>query len=210
MYKSIVMSFAAILLCASVALAHGSGSGPATKSVKLTIKGTGATAPGGNTGPDGQCVNTGDHWLDDYTGTCSVPGNCSCTEVSATISGSNLKTVSNFYITDDEGVDPVTVTPVSPGPANPSCHLNLGAFAVSDSSGNSTTLNFVGVTCEKLTGFSSKNPSGNETEETTSGGWGISSTPAPTKTISGWGTFTGTVNDNTHAASLTLNGWVTQ
>jgi hypothetical protein len=209
--KTAALSFGIAVLFAGVALAHGSG-GPGTKSVKLVIKGTGSTAPGGKTAPDGQCFNTGDPWVDDYTGTCSVPGNCSCTEVTATVSGNSLKggTVTNFFVTDDKGIDPVTVTPVSPGPTNPSCHLNLGTFTATNSSSQSTTLNFVGVTCEILNGVSSHNPSGTETAETMSGGWGVSSTPAPTKTTSGWGTFTGTVNDNTHAASLKLSGWITQ
>jgi hypothetical protein len=42
-----------------------------------------------------------------------------------------------------------------------------------------------------------------------SGGWGISDTPAPTKSISGWGTFTGTTIKATNAVSLSLSGWVT-
>ena len=207
--KTAALSFGIALLFAGVALAHGSGSGSGTKAVKLTLKGTGASAPGANTGPDGQCINTGDtSWLDGYTGTCSVPGNCSCTEVTATVSGSGLKTVANFFVTSDQGINPVTVTPVSPGP-NPQCNLILGTFTVTDSSSDLTTLNFLGVSCKKLTGFSSKNPTGTENGETMSGGWGISGTPAPTKPISGWGTFTGTSN-NANAVSIKLSGWITQ
>jgi hypothetical protein len=207
MYKSLLMSFTAILLCAGVALAHGSG--PGTKSVKLTIKGTGATAPVGNTGPNGQCINTGDPWLDGYTGTCSVPGNCSCSVLSSpTISGSGLKTVANFFVTIDAGVNPATASAVGAGPV-PECDLVLGIFAVTDSSSNSTTLNFLGASCKHVTKISSNNPSGTNDKDTMSGGWGISDTPAPTKSISGWGTFTGTTIKATNAVSVSLSGWAT-
>lgn len=74
MFKSLVMSLGAILLCTAVAAAKSSG--PATTTVTATIQGTGSAATGANTGADGQCVNTGDPWIDDYT--CSGAGNCEC------------------------------------------------------------------------------------------------------------------------------------
>jgi len=99
--KTAALSFGIALLFAGVALAHGSGSG--TQIVKITLKGTGGgSAPPGNVGPDGQCINAGDPWLDDYTGTCSVPGNCSCGVLtSPTVSGSGLTGVANFFVTND-------------------------------------------------------------------------------------------------------------
>ncbi len=193
---------------AGVALAKSSGSG--TKAVRITLKGTGAAAPAGNTGNNGQCIGTGDtSWLDGYA--CSAAGKCSCFEITGTVSGGSLKTVTNFFVTTDEGIDPATATPVSPGP-NPQCNQFLGTFTVTDSSSNSTTLNFLGVNCKKVTGISKNNPSGTENESSLSGGWGISDTPAPTKTISGWGTFTGTSSNNAtpNVVSLSLSGWVTQ
>ncbi|MGB8412048.1 MAG: hypothetical protein WCE23_04410 [Candidatus Binatus sp.] len=207
--KTAALSFGIAVLFAGVALAHGSGSGPATKAVKLVLKGTGATAGVGNTGSDGQCVGTGDPWVDNYT--CSGSGNCSCIEVTARVSGNGLKggSVSDFFITSDSGINPVTVTPVSPGPT-PQCNLILGALTGTDSSSNVTTLNLVGVSCKKLIGVSSHNPSGSEPDNTMSGGWGVSSTPKPTQTISGWGTFTGTNIKAANSASLTLSGWITK
>ncbi|MGB3552016.1 MAG: hypothetical protein WA993_15090 [Candidatus Binatus sp.] len=202
--KIAAWSFGIAVLFAGVALAHGSGTG--TKSVKLTIKGTGATAPVGNTGSNGQCIDTGDtSWVDGYPCTS---GECQCIEVTASASGSGITGVTNFFITADSGVDPVTGTPVTPGP-NPNCNLLLGTLTVTNSS-SETTLNFMGTSCKKLTGVSSKNPSGSEADNSLSGGWGVSSTPAPTNTVSGWGTFTGTNIKATNAISLTLNGWITQ
>ena len=203
MYKSLLVSFTAILLCAGVALAHGSGhSGPATKAIKIAVKGTSTSVSATL-----RCSGTGDSWVDDYS--CSSSGNCSCNEVTpATISGSDLKTVTNFFVTADVGFNPATATPVSPGPS-PQCDLFLGAFAITDGSGDTATVNFGGVSCEKLTGFSSKNPSGTEDQETLSGGWGISGTPPPSKALSGWGTFTGTHSDTSNEVSLKLSGWRT-
>lgn len=208
MYKSLLLSFTAIFLCASVALAKSSG--PSTKTVKITIKGIGGSpAPVGNTGPDGQCTNTGDPWLDSYTGTCSVPGNCSCGVLtSATVTGSGLKSVANFFVTSDQGFNPATAPTVDSGP-NPECNLFLGTFTVTDKSSNVTTLNFLGVSCKHVTGTTSSNPGGTHDKDTMSGGWGISDTPVPTKPISGWGTFTGATIKSTQAVTLTLSGWVT-
>ena len=206
--KTAALSLGIAVLFAGVALAHGSGSG--TKSIKLTIKGTGATASSGYVGANGQCVDTGDtSWLDAYA---CPSGNCQCITVTdATLSGAGRSggAVSDYFITSDSGINPVTVTPVSPGP-NPQCNLILGALTTTDSSSNVTTLNLVGVSCKKLIGVSSKNPSGNEPDNTISGGWGISGTPAPTQTNSGWGTFTGTNIKATNAVSLTLSGWQTK
>lgn len=205
MYRSLLVSLTAILLCASVVLAKSSGSG--TQAVKLTLKGTGASAPVGNTGADGQCIGTGDPWLDSYA--CSGPGNCSCNVLtSPTVSGSGLKTVADFFVTSDKGINPATEPAVGSGP-NPNCNPSLGIFTVTDKSGDLTTLNFLGVSCKHVTGISSRNPSGTHDKDLLSGGWGISDTPAPTKPISGWGTFTGTVNNTTNAISITLSGWVT-
>jgi len=206
--KIAALSFGVAVLFAGVALAHGSGSGSGTKAVKLTIKGTGASAPGGNVGADGQCINTLDPWLDSYV--CSGPGECSCNVLtSPTLSGSGLKSVANFFVTTDQGINPATAPTVDSGP-NPECNPSLGIFTVSDGSGDSTTLNFLGVDCKHVTGISKNNPSGTHDKDLMSGGWGISSTPAPTNTISGWGTFTGTTIKATNAVSVTLSGWVTQ
>jgi len=198
------VSVTAILLCAGVALAHGSGSGPATKAVKIAVKGTSTSVSATLA-----CTTSGNSWVDDYV--CSEPGNCSCKEVTpATISGSDLKTVSNFFVTTDVGFNPATATPVSPGPT-PQCDLFRGSFLITDSSGDTATVNFGGVSCEKLTGFSSKNPSGTEDQEMLSGGWGISDTPVPpSKALSGWGTFTGTHSDTSNEVSLKLSGWRTE
>ncbi len=208
--KTAALSLGIAMLFAGVALAHGSGSG--TKSVKVTLKGTGGgSAGGGNTGTDGQCINTGDSWLDDYT--CSGPGNCTCGVLaSPTVSGGNgLKgaTVTNFFVTGDQGINPATAPTVPPGP-DPQCNPFLGFFTITDSSANSTTINFLGVSCNHVTKVSSKNPSGSNDKDLMSGGWGISDTPVPTNPTSGWGTFTGTVNHATNAVSLTLSGWLTQ
>ncbi|GEM_PF-1701794 len=200
MYKSVLMSFTAILLCAGVALANGSG--PATKTVEIKLKGTG----GGSTA--GQCTSSGDSWLDDYT---CPSGNCSCSEITnPTISGSKLKSVSNFFVTNDTGINPATEPAVGTGPT-PKCDLLLGTFTATDSSGKVATINFLGVSCNKVTGLTKNNPSGNDNQTLLSGGWGISDTPAPTPTpISGWGTFTGTSNKNTNAVSMKLSGWRTK
>ncbi len=205
LYKSLLVSFTAILLCASVALAKGSG--PSTKTVKLTVKGTGASAPDANVGADGQCINTGDPWLDSYA--CSGTGECSCNVLtSPTVSGSGLKSVANFFVTTDQGINPATEPTVDAGP-NPECNPSLGIFTVTDKSSDLTTVNFLGVSCKHVTGTTGSNPGGTHDKDLLSGGWGISATPAPTKPISGWGTFTGTGNHATNAVSITLSGWVT-
>ncbi len=128
--KSAALSFGILVMFAGVALAKSSG--PGTKAVKVTIKGTGGSAPGGNVAPDGQCYNTGDPWLDDYTGTCSTAGNCSCSVLgSPKVSGGNLKTVTNVFVTDDEGINPATEGAVGGGPA-PECHPVRGIFTVTE------------------------------------------------------------------------------
>ena len=93
-----------------------------------------------------------------YTGTCSVPGNCSCGVLtSATVTGSGLKSVANFFVTSDQGFNPATAPTVDSGP-NPECNLFLGTFTVTDKSSNVTTLNFLGVSCKHVTGTTSSNP----------------------------------------------------
>ncbi len=206
--KIAVFSFGIAVMLASGALAKSSG--PGTKAVKLTLKGTGGSAPGGNVAPDGQCYNTGDLWLDDYTGTCSGAGNCSCSMLgSPKVSGGNLKTVTNVFVTDDEGINPATEGAVGGGPA-PECHPVLGIFTVTETGSDLVTANFFGVSCKHVIGVSSNNPSGTYDKDLISGGRGVSGTPAPTKATSGWGTFTGTVDKATNAVSLSLSGWITQ
>lgn len=208
MYKSLLVSFTAIFLCAGAALAASSG--PSTHARTVVFKGTLASAPAGFVGPDGQCINTGAPWLDDYT--CSHPGMCSCSKVTATVSGSGIKkgtTVKNFFVTGDGGINPATEPAVPPGP-NPKCNPFLGIFTIADKSGDSMSANFLGVSCKHVIGISRKKPSGTHDKDLLSGGWGISDTPAPTSPTSGWGTFTGTASHTTPAVSLTLSGWITQ
>ncbi len=205
--KIAVFSFGIAMMLTSAALAKSSG--PATKAVKVTIKGIGGgSVPGGDVGGDGQCINTGDPWLDNYA--CSGAGNCSCSVLgSPKVSGGNLKTVTNIFVTDDEGINPATEGAVGSGPA-PECHPFLGIFTVTETGSDLVTANFFGVSCKHVIGVSSNHPGGTNDKDLMSGGWGVSGTPAPTKATSGWGTFTGTVDKATNAVSLSLSGWITQ
>jgi hypothetical protein len=207
--KTGVLSFVIAVIFAGVAIAKSSG--PSTKAVKITIKGTGGgSAPGGNVSPDGQCFNTGDPWLDNYTGTCSTPGNCSCSVLSSPkVSGGKLKTVTNFFVTGDDGINPATESAVGNGP-QPQCSPFLGIFTVTETGSDLTTVNFFGVSCKHVTGISKNNPSGTHDKDLMSGGWGVSGNPTPTIPTSGWGTFTGTTIKATNAVSISLSGWVTQ
>ena len=137
--RTAALFFGIALLLASAAAGSG---GPGTKAVKVVVNGTGASAPAGNVGADGQCINTGDPWLDGYT--CSGSGNCSCDEVTpSTVSGSGLKSVTDFFVTSDKGINPATEPTVGSGP-NPKCNPSLGILTVTDDKGDSTTINFFG------------------------------------------------------------------
>jgi hypothetical protein len=200
--KTAALSFGIAVLLAGVAAGGG------TVAVKVTLKGNAAVASGGNTGTNGQCTATGDPWLDDYA--CSS-GNCACHEITATASGTGLKgaTVTNFFVTDDKGINAATEGAVGSGP-NPDSNLLLGIVTITDKSGDSLTINFLGVDSKHVIGFSSRNPGGNTDKNLFFGGWGVSATPSATVATSGWGTFTGTDSKTTNKVSFLLNGWMTQ
>jgi hypothetical protein len=202
MYKPLPVCVTAIFLCAGVAFAAGSSSGPTTKSRTLVLNGTATTAGPSDTDPTTGACNFSS-WVDQCSGT-----NCSCYDAtSVKVSGSALKggSVQDFFVTVDNDINPATET-VDGGPT-PSCNPLLGVVVVSDKNGNSSTVNLMGVTCKHVIGISKNNSTGNHDKDLLSGGWGIDSSDLPS---SGWGTFTGTRNHTTNALSLKLSGWITQ
>jgi hypothetical protein len=206
MYKSVALSFTAILLCAGMALAQSSGT--VTKHRTMVLKGAGAEASTADMDPvTGACKPLSDSsswaWVDRCTGT-----NCDCYDISpAKLLGSGLKgsTVTDFFVTIDNDINPATAPAVDGGP-DPVCHPIFGVVVVTDKDSNVTTANLMGVQCKHVRGTSKSNPAGNHDKDLMLGGWGIDSSDL---TQSGWGTFTGKVNHNTSAVSLKLQGWIT-
>jgi hypothetical protein len=217
MYKSVALGFTAVLLCAGVALAKSSG--PSTKPGRLVIMGTAAPATTDVDPATGACnfVAPGQtsSWVDGCSGTS--PTSCSCYDITVSkVSGSGLKgaTVTDFFVTIDNDINPATEPAVGGGP-DPVCNPFLGVAVVSQESGSKVTVaNLVGVSCQHVIGISKNNPTGKHDKDLLLGGWGIDSASTPADTMSGWGTLTGTVNskDNPkkpNAISLKLSGWVT-
>lgn len=192
-----------VLLFAGTALAAG----PTTHTRTLNITGMGAPAGGGSVdGATGAC--NVDPWVDHCSGT-----NCTCLEITMPKASGSMdkgaQTVTNFFVTADDNVNPATEpTPGGTGP-NPRCSSFLGILT-DTSSGESKTLNLLGVSCKKVIGISSSNPSGNHVGDTLVGGWGISGTPTPSPDASGWGTLTGSDIKSANAVSLKLSGLVTE
>jgi hypothetical protein len=119
------------------------------------------------------------------------------------------QTVSNFFVTGDDNLNPATEPTVGMGP-NPRCSP-FRAILTDTSSGETKTLNLYGVSCKKVIGISSANPSGMHVGDTIVGGWGISATPTPpVPDASGWGTLSGSDVKLTGATSVKLSGLVTE
>jgi hypothetical protein len=118
------------------------------------------------------------------------------------------QTVTNFFVTTDQNVNPATEPKVGSGP-NPRCEGFLGILT-DTSSAESKTVNLFGVTCKKVIAISNGSPSGNHVGDTIVGGWGISATPVPAPDASGWGTLTGSDTKSTNAFSIKLSGLVTE
>jgi hypothetical protein len=196
--------YAAILLFAGTALAAG----PTTHTRTLNIAGIGAplVSPDPNVDAANGACNI-DPWVDHCSGT-----NCACLEITVSKASGSMdkgkQTVTNFFVTTDQDVNPATEPAVGGGP-NPKCSPFLGILT-DTSSTESKTLNLFGVTCHKVIGISNSNPTGNHVSDTIVGGWGISSTPTPVPDASGWGTLTGSDNHTTGATSIKISGLVTE
>ncbi len=197
---------AGMLAFATSATVHAAPGGPATKPVTAVIKGVGIPAPIGD--------------VDTITGACNVSswvdvcasGKCSCVEVDPVTIHTTAKgaSISNFFITIDDGTNPATEPAVGAGPT-PRCSAIQGVFTLTaGNGGKSANFNLVGTSCKHVIGISVKKPQGTHDKDLVSGGWGISATPTPSPVSSGWGTMTGTVIKATNALSLNLAGWITQ
>jgi hypothetical protein len=192
----------AVLLFAGTALAAG----PTTHTRTLNITGVGAADPG-DADTTGAC--NVDPWVDQ----CSQPTGCTCVKITVSkASGSmdkGVQTVTNFFVTGDENINPATEPTVGSGPT-PKCNSFLGILT-DTSATESKTLNVFGVGCKKVIGISNGNPTGNHVSDTFVGGWGISATPAPpVPDASGWGTLSGSENHSTAAVAFKFSGLVTE
>ena len=180
-----------------------------TKPVSAGIRGVAEPAASNFVDTNGQCNVT--PWVD----VCAV-GPCSCDEVTGLKvtgnSGDGPLVASDFFVTVDEGINPATEPTVNGGP-DPKCTPMYGVVTLtSTKNGQTQTLNLIGTTCKHVVAISANNPGGKHDKDVVSGGWGISSTPAPPSPHdeSGWGTFTGTVVQSTDVVSLKLSGMVSK
>jgi hypothetical protein len=197
---------AAALLFAGTALAAG----PSTHTRTLNITGVlMPAAPGDVDNANGGACNV-DPWVDKCSST--TPGTCQCGEIVVSKAAGSMdkgkQTVSNFFITIDQDINPATEPAVGSGPT-PRCEGFLGILTDSSST-EAKTLNLFGISCKKVIGVSIKNPSGNHVSDTIVGGWGISATPVPAPDASGWGTLTGSDTKSTNAVSIKISGLVTE
>jgi hypothetical protein len=160
-----------------------------------------------NVGPDGQCTLSA--WVDHC-----ASGNCVCVQVIDTSATGNLfgaapLTASNFFITIDPGVDPVTAPAVGGGPEPQVCGLEIGVMTISSTKGRQITFNALGTVCDHIIGSTNTNPKGTGDKLVLSGIGGVSDTPPSNPASSGFGTFTAQVKETsskTFEASLTLKG----
>ena len=203
---------AAMFLFAGAAIAASSAdviTGPKTNTRTLNIVGVGG--PGSPTNPTTGACNI-DPWVDH----CSGPGNCSCLEIAVSKASGNMdkgaQTVSNFFVTTDNTVNPATEPPPAPGTGpNPRCGGFLGILTDTVSATSETkTLNLAGVSCKKVIAISNANPSGTHVGDTIVGGWGISGSTPPSPDASGWGTLSGFETKATNAIALKISGLVTE
>jgi hypothetical protein len=196
--------YAAVLCFAGTALAAG----PTTHTRTLNITGIGAAASAGNVDVANGACNI-DPWVDHCSDT-----SCTCLEITVSKASGSMdagkQTVTNFFVTSDQDNNPATEpTPGGMGP-NPRCNSFLGILT-DTSSGEAKTLNLYGVSCKKVIGISSGNPSGTHVGDTIVGGWGISASPAPpVPDASGWGTLSGSDVKLTGATSVKISGLVTE
>ena len=192
-----------VLLSGTTALAH------TTSKRALTVTGA-LEFSDKNVGPSGQCAFTA--WIDH----CSS-GDCVCVQVVNPVATGNLfgaapLAASNFFITIDTGVDPVTAPAVDGGPEPELCGLVVGVMTISSTKGRQLTLNALGSVCDHIIGSTPANPKGTGDKFVLSGIGGVSDTPASNPPSSGFGTFTAQVQETsskTFEASLTLNGLLT-
>jgi hypothetical protein len=191
-----------VWLLAGTALAAG----PSTHTRTLNITGIGAADPG-------DADSTGACNVDPWVEQCSQVSGCTCLKITVSKASGSMdkgtQTVSNFFVTGDDNLNPATEPRVGMGP-NPRCSP-FRAILTDTSSGEAKTLNLYGVSCKKVIGISSANPSGMHVGDTIVGGWGISATPAPpVPDASGWGTLSGSDVKLTGATSVKLSGLVTE
>ncbi len=207
MPRFLAMICAGLLVC--VAPAFATSSGPSTHTRTLNVRGIGQQAPAGDVdASNGNACNASD-WVDNCPS-----GDCQCIEftgVTGSVSGiKGPVTISDFFVTSDQGVNPATEPAVGDSPS-PSCNLFLGVLTVITNSGSqSRTINLIGTTCKHVIGVSARNPTGTHDKDLISGGWGISDQPAPNPDTSGWGELVGQLIHSTNALSLKLTGTVTQ
>ncbi len=197
---------AAILLFAGTALAAG----PTTHTRTLNVTGVlMPAAPGDVDNAEGGACNV-DPWVHKCSST--APGTCQCGEITVSKASGSMdtgkQTVSNFFVTIDQNLNPATEPTVGSGP-NPNCSPILGILT-DTSSTESKTLNLFAFSCKKVIGISNGNPTGTHVSDTIGGGWGISATHAPAPDASGWGTLTGSDTKKTHAISVKFSGLVTE
>jgi hypothetical protein len=118
------------------------------------------------------------------------------------------QTVTNFFVTMDEGINPATNPSV--GMVDGRCNPFYGVLTDSvGSTGETKTINLLGTACKRVTGISKNTQSGKDGGDALNGGWGIEASPAPSPSASGWGTLSGSTT-STDNVSIKLMGTVTQ
>jgi hypothetical protein len=208
MYRYLTFFCVMLFVVTGLALA---APGPSSSTRTLNINGTGSPAsPNAVNTATGACNFSA--WVDRCSGT-----NCNCVQVIPSTAGGSMdkgkQTVSNFFVTTDQDINPADNSLV--GAPNGRCNPFFGVLTDAvGSTGETKTINLLGTTCKKVTGISKTNTSGNNVGDTLQGGWGITASPAPSPSASGWGTLTGSTTKNqgdlTSKVTIKLMGTVTQ
>lgn len=184
-------------------------SGPKTSTRTLNITGVGVNDITDVDGTTGAC--NVDPWVDHCSGT-----NCSCIQITVSKASGNMdkgaQTVTSFFVTVNNNVNPATEPAVGSGPSN-GCNPILGILT-DTSSTDAKTINLFGVSCGKVIAVTPGNPQGKHVSDTLVGGWGISGSTTPSPDASGWGTLSGSVmseqSSRPNAISVKLSGLVTE
>ncbi len=187
-----VLSMAGALCVGLAGVAFGASSGPTTKTLtaKLVINYNQTQTPGA-------CPNAGYATL----AACSTD-TCSClVDPNATISGKIAgKGTAVVSITEDESQQ-VPLTPSNSKDVCTPMYVNADINSTLKGNPQTETISMHLVICHALTA------KGNESID---GGFGIETTPPASNGATGWGTVTGSTDNSTETATLTLKGSITQ
>lgn len=204
----IVSCVTLLMFCASGAFA---ASGPKSHRRTLNMSGTSTAliAPDANVDVTTGACNAS-AWVDQCSGT-----NCTCSEVTVSSASGNMdtgtQTVTNFFMTRDNDIDPATTNPAVVSGLVGNCNPLRAVLTDTVSSTSETkTINLLGMSCNVFNAISNANPGGNKVGRDFAGAWAIDGVSPPNPAASGWGVAAGTFTDATSAVSIKLKGPVTE